>query len=98
MSNHAPVRPKLGITAGPHDRSVVTIPLETLQAVNDGVSRALLSLTALAELFRNGSLGNEEACLPHLLTYIVEGLEGCNENIGQCMTGRTDLVNGGNHG
>lgn len=97
MSHHAPVRPKLGITAGPHDLSVVTFPLETMQAVTNGVARALLSLTALAELFKSGSLGNEEACLPHLLAYVVEGLEGCNENIGQFMTERTALINGGDH-
>lgn len=96
MSHHS-VRPKLGITAGPHARSTVTIPLETMQAVTNGVSRALLSLTVLAELFRNGSLGNEEACLPHLLAYIVEGLEGCSADIDAYMKPRTAPINGGDH-
>lgn len=100
MSHPAPGVPKLGITAHRHDLSVVTFPLETMQCVTKGISRAMLSLTALAELFRSGSLGNEEASMPHLLAYIVEGLQQCNEDIGQYMSDRTDLaglVSGGDH-
>ena len=94
MSHTAPGVPNLGITAHRHDLSVVTFPLETMQCATKDISRAMLSLTALTELFRNGSLGNEEACMPHLLAYIVEGLQQCNENIAVYMT---PSVPGGDH-
>lgn len=98
MSNTASGVPKLGIThhlQNGRTYSLVTIPLPLMQSVTNDLSRAHLSLQALSELFKNGSLGNEEACLPHLLSYMVQDLEHCNDTL---LSHTKESLDGGNHG